>query len=58
MGMEGAVNRVEQKPSVRWSGGIVGEVVRWGGTIFKLSKNLDLFYKINRYQFHQSKTIL
>ena len=45
-GTEGAVNWVEQKPTVRWGGGIVREAVRWGGTLFKLSKNLDLFTRL------------
>ena len=42
-GREEAVNGVEQKPTVRWGGGIVGEVVRWGGTIFKLSK-IEIYF--------------
>ena len=45
-GWKGAVNGLEQKPTVRWVGGIVGEAVRWSVTIFKLSKNLDLFTRL------------
>ena len=37
---------MEHNSTVIWGGGIVGEAVRWGGTIFKLSKNLDLFTRL------------